>query len=236
MDSPIIDDFDDICNLYDAEELANWLEWPGIITYSRTSPSQSGTASYATDWQAVHLQNFATSKGLPIIAAYHDAGSDSRKIGPKSRPELFKAIEQARQTGCPILAFEYRRFTRQPHKLRQFPDVRFVTLTSLKVPAEDLDAHCQREADKFYRLENPEKIAGRPKDMEARQALPFILANLGRPWADIAKDLGEGWSDNKVKRVFEDAFSSDIHVSRRSRQNGLVWSPLYLGGSQAEEK
>lgn len=151
-------------NLCDAETIPNWLEFEGVLNYFRMSPSQSANARYTVDWQSAYLQNFAASRDIPIVASYQDISSDSRRIGLKSRPQLFQAIEHARQTGCPILAFEYRRFTREPRKLKRFSDVRFVSLTPLGIPAALLDRHCKREANKLYRLENPDRIGGRPKN------------------------------------------------------------------------
>lgn len=191
--------------LFDAESVS-WMEYPGVIEFARTSPGQSDRTRYAALWQHEAIARFATSKGLPIVASYRDVAADSRTLGLKGRPQLFAAIEKARQTGCPILAFEYRRFTRQPRKLKQFSDVVFASLTPLSITDETtLNAMSRKAANQILGPDNPTFAGGRPPKPTSFFALQFIREahKNGRSWTAIARDLGPGWSDNKVKRVFQ---------------------------------
>ncbi|EAQ81748.1 hypothetical protein DSM3645_29242 [Blastopirellula marina DSM 3645] len=195
----------------------------GLITYCRNSPSQSLAKNSAPAWQVAKFEQFARARNLSIAEAYYGLGENGHRVGPKSRPTLHQAIANARATGFPVVAFEWRRFAREPWKLARFADVNFVALVPLAIDSKRLDRICKVTANEHYRETSPEMLGGRPRDSNAPFALPFIMANLGKPWTTIAKQLGPEWNDNKAKRVFgryftyEDTLKS--HSTKLPRQS-----------------
>lgn len=193
-------------NLFDLESYPYWNDCVGLIGYCRSSPRRSDSVSdsLAFEWQPKLFRNLASERGLSVQSVYCDSKKTGHSIGPETRPELLKAIERARQTGFPIVAFEWRRFTREPHKLEKYPGVAFVSMVPLSTDPASLDSVCKQEANRYFATVAPERLGGRPRDPTAAFALPFILSQpLGMrgDWSRIAKQLGEGWDGKKVKKI-----------------------------------
>lgn len=187
--------------LFGAESLS-WISCEGLIAYSRESPSQTDRERHTGEWQPETIAAFADSHGLRMIAAFHDVASDSRTIGPIHRPQLIRAIDYARQTRCPIVAFEHRRFTRQPHKLRRFDGVAFISIVPLSITDDDiLNARCRRAANRIMGQSNPGFKGGRPLDAISESEATFILESQHRPASEVARSLGKGWDRRRVKRL-----------------------------------
>ncbi|QDU55616.1 recombinase family protein [Aeoliella mucimassa] len=188
-------------NLHDVESYTGWLDTSGIIGYLRTSPNQDGE-SRKGEYQKYAVELFARDRQLPVAAFYSGIGESGQRIGSRSTPQLMAAIEHAEKEGFPIVAFDYQRFSRHPHKLSRFPGVDFISLNPLTTPAKDLPGIRKRAAN----THNPSRKGGRPRNMEAPKQLPYILSQLGKPWSSIARELGDNWSDKKVKRILERYF------------------------------
>jgi hypothetical protein len=182
-------------NLTDADSFL-WSEQSTIIGYTRTSPNQSGEQRTG-NYQTVAIVRLAGELGLPVAGIYAGIGCDGRSIGRKSTPQLIAAIEHASRLRCPIVAFDWQRLCRASIKLARYP-VDFVSIVPLSTDPDLLPGIRKREANR----ENQAGRGGRPRDMQSAFALPSIMSQLGRSWASIAAELGDGWSDNKVKRLF----------------------------------
>lgn len=185
------------CNPFPAN-LCNVESYPfetGFIAFSRTSPQQYGPQREG-EYQYLAMQRFAEHRGLTIAKHYQAIGVDGRCVGKM----LADAIAYAESSGLPILAHDYERLCRKPMKLAKYP-VSFVSLLPLASPAELIGLR-KRAFNQLF----PDRKGGRPKDSQAPFALPFILSQLGKPWSEIARELGDDWNRKKVQRTLSANF------------------------------
>ena len=188
-------------NIYDIYSL---ILPPGtpVILLDRTSPQQDGRTGDG-EYQGAATRAYAGSAGLNITATFSAIGRNGHFIGDICSPASYSKLSLlARATKAPILAFDWLRFCREPHKFARFPDVRFVSLTSLVTDPRALPGIWRRAANAF----DPSKKGGRKPDIAAYHQLPFILCRLGRSWREIAREMELGWDHKKVKRVLDANF------------------------------
>jgi len=187
-------------NLTDAESYPSWLDQTGIVGYLRTSPNQSGEQRTG-NYQRAAIEQFASERGLTIAGIYEGIGCYGRSIGPATTPQLIAAIEQARRTGFPIVAFDWQRFCRAPHKLARY-GVDFVSIVPLSTAPELLPGIRKRAANQYNRAGR----GGRPS-FRSIPALTIIVDSLGQSWRSIAGELnaqeiptqtGAAWNHKQV--------------------------------------
>lgn len=111
-----------------------------IVLYRRVSTREQGTSGLGLDAQTSDLNAFVDRHGFSVIASYEEVQSAKVMSDTlQARPELAKALERARQVGCPIMVSKLDRLSRS---------VSFIaTLMDEKVPF--IVANIGLEADPF---------------------------------------------------------------------------------------
>lgn len=153
-----------------------------VITYIRVSDQKQGRSGLGLDAQLSAVQAFAGSHGLRITAEYREVETGTNK---RHRPELHRALQQARQDGAVLLIAKLDRLARNVHFISglmesrvpfvavDMPDVDDLTIHILAAVAEkEAKMISQRTKDALQAAKARGKVLGRPENLtlEDRQA------------------------------------------------------------------
>ena len=147
-------------NLTTADQY-NWESCQGIIGRLGVSPSQTAEPRLTLSVQRKAIEQFAKSKGLPIID-----WADKGKSGHRIEKDFREKIKLARENHLTVVAVEWRRFCREPHKLAEAgAGVDFVTLLPLLTDEGQLNGLCKKLSNKWRG-----ETDGRPADFSTQSA------------------------------------------------------------------
>lgn len=143
-----------------------------VITYIRVSDQKQGRSGLGLDAQLMAVQAFAGRHNLRIVAEYREVETGTNK---RHRPELSRALQQARQEGAVLLIAKLDRLARNVHVISGLMESR-VPFVAVDMPdVDDLTIHILAAvAEKEAKL-----ISQRTKD--ALQAAKLRGVVLGRP-------------------------------------------------------
>ena len=152
-----------------------------VITYIRVSDQKQGRSGLGLDAQLSSVQAFAQHHGLRVIAEYREVETGTNK---RHRPELHRALQQARQDGAVLLIAKLDRLARNVHFVSglmesrvpfvavDMPDVDDLTIHILAAVAEkEAKMISQRTKDALQAAKARGTVLGRPANLtlEARR-------------------------------------------------------------------
>lgn len=186
-------------NLYDRGTYPRWNEVDSVVLYFRTSPDR-GNQRLSPTWQADQLEAWANDLGKPVAGSFIDRSCDGRTIGMKRRG-LLQAIDLAQQLRCPIVAWHWQRFCREPHKLNRYA-VDFVSYLPLSMPEETVNNDSKVRSMRIGRTLGPPVNVSVPTLLHV-----FNRLAVGTSYRAIAGELqtlsGLPWDHRKIDRLLD---------------------------------
>lgn len=109
-----------------------------VITYIRVSDQKQGRSGLGLEAQLSSIQAFVKAYGLSIIDEYREIETGTNK---RVRPQLFKALERARQEGAVLLIAKLDRLARNVYFVSGLMESR-VPFVAVDMPdVDDLTIH-----------------------------------------------------------------------------------------------
>src|SRR5262245_38071686 len=110
-----------------------------IVVYTRVSTARQGRSGLGFEAQSEAVRRFAEAEGYAIVAAFAEVETGKGSNALDQRPQLAKALAEAKRLGCPVLVAKLDRLSR---------DVAFVAgLMAQRVPF--IVAELGADADPF---------------------------------------------------------------------------------------
>ena len=132
----ILSEFGDRATIWTADQYPHWASPVDLLSYSRTSPSQSGADSkYAHDFYRRESAKTALRFNKHVSRHESEWDKSGYHFSYASRPILCDLIETAKKTKQPIITWDLSRLTRNLNLLRDLLRYRvhFITVKPLTI-------------------------------------------------------------------------------------------------------